>query len=66
VRLSSTLLSIDIVDDGVGFEPTTVAPHRLGIAVSIIGRVQSLPGGVAYVRSSPGEGTQVHLEWPLR
>jgi signal transduction histidine kinase len=66
VLFSDTHLRVDVTDDGAGFDPTAVAPHRLGIAVSILGRMRSLRGGTAYVQSSPGCGTQIHLEWLIR
>lgn len=66
VKLSDDSLSVDVTDDGAGFDPTAVAPHRLGIAVSIIGRMRSLPGGSASVHSSPDGGTRVRLERLIR
>ncbi|MCZ4551845.1 sensor histidine kinase [Gordonia rubripertincta] len=66
VQLTDAVLSIDVIDDGAGFDPSAVPPHRLGIAVSIVGRMGSLPGGSASVQSSPGSGTRIHLEWSLR
>ena len=56
-------VSITIEDDGVGFNPRTVPPHRLGIAASIRGRLAAVPGGRARVRSRPGDGTLVTLDW---
>lgn len=66
VQLTDAVLSIDVIDDGAGFDLSAVPPHRLGIAVSIVGRMSSLPGGSASVQSSPGSGTRIHLEWSLR
>ena len=53
---------IVIVDDGTGFDPDAVAPARLGIALSIRGRMQMIDG-VAEVNSSPDAGTEVVLSW---
>ncbi|GAA1087216.1 sensor histidine kinase [Tsukamurella spumae] len=50
-------------DDGPGFDPRTVAPDRLGVAGSILGRMRSIPGGAAAVDSAPGEGTVVTVRW---
>ncbi|WP_216893617.1 sensor histidine kinase [Nocardia alni] len=50
-------------DDGVGFDVRRVPPDRLGISVSILGRMQQLPGGAGFVESQPGEGTTVTLVW---
>ena len=52
-----------VIDDGTGFDPADVAPHRLGLAVSILGRLRALPGGSAEVTTAPGEGTRVDLRW---
>lgn len=49
-----------ISDHGAGFDPTTVAGDRHGIAESILGRMES-KGGTANVSSAPGEGTEIHL-----
>ncbi len=55
-------LKIVIIDDGKGFRVSQVNRARLGIRVSIIGRMQSV-GGQAHVISKPGQGTTVVLEW---
>jgi signal transduction histidine kinase len=52
-----------ILDDGIGFEPSVVPSSRLGIAVSILGRMNSEPGGLAIVVSERGIGTRVTLRW---
>lgn len=56
-------VTIEIEDDGVGFAPRSVPPHRLGIAASIRGRLAAIPGGRTRLRSSPGEGTLITLDW---
>lgn len=56
-------IEIEVDDDGVGFDQAAVAPHRLGITVSILGRMTLLPGGVATIDSRPGAGTTVRLGW---
>lgn len=61
--LQADSISIDIADDGVGFDHTSIPPHRLGIAVSILGRMRHIAGGSARVDSGPGRGTTVHIEW---
>jgi signal transduction histidine kinase len=55
-------LKIVISDTGKGFRPSKIAKDRLGIQLSIIGRVKSV-GGRVFVRSEPGKGTDVVLEW---
>jgi signal transduction histidine kinase/phage shock protein PspC (stress-responsive transcriptional regulator) len=56
-------LLVFIRDRGAGFDPTKVPADRLGLAQSVIGRMQR-NGGSAEVRSAPGEGTEVRLEAP--
>ena len=63
VQLASDALSMAVVDDGVGFDPESVAVGRLGIAVSIRGRLARLPGGHARVHSRAGRGTTVQVRW---
>lgn len=52
-----------IADDGRGFNPRAVPAHRLGIRVSIQGRMGIVPGCSASVESRPGLGTRVTLVW---
>lgn len=63
VRVGADSVRIDVRDDGHGFDPKSVAPHRLGLAVSIDGRMRQLPGGSADVASEPGRGTTVTLTY---
>lgn len=63
VEVAPGRLAVEVWDDGVGFDPHMVGSHRLGVAVSIIGRMRQLAGGRAAVRSSPGTGTTVQLIW---
>ncbi|MBJ8344985.1 ATP-binding protein [Antrihabitans sp. YC2-6] len=56
-------LRVEIADDGVGFEPDSVPAHRMGVALSILGRMAELPGGAAAVESARGRGTKVTLTW---
>jgi len=58
-------LRIEIFDDGVGFDVARVAPRRLGLATSIVQRVEVV-GGTAHVDSAPGAGTTITLTWPAR
>lgn len=63
VRVDAGSVRIDVRDDGRGFDPGAVAPHRLGLAVSIAGRMRQLHGGSAEVASEPGRGTTVTLTY---
>ncbi|MFH5206808.1 sensor histidine kinase [Antrihabitans sp. NCIMB 15449] len=56
-------LRVAVIDDGAGFDPAAVPTDRLGVSLSILGRMRELPGGAAFVESSPGRGTTVTLVW---
>ncbi|WP_375406756.1 sensor histidine kinase [uncultured Amnibacterium sp.] len=55
-------IRLTVRDNGQGFDVADIAPERLGVRVSIIDRVR-LVGGSAEIRSAPGTGTTVVLEW---
>lgn len=61
VRGDEDRLSLEVVDDGVGFDPAAVTdPDRYGLR-----GLRSLVadhGGTLDVRSAPGDGTIVHME----
>jgi len=63
LALSEATVTVRIVDDGIGFEPSAVPPQRLGILLSIRHRLSLLDGGLASVDSTPGRGTVVTLTW---
>lgn len=56
-------IGVEITDDGIGFDPRAVPAQRLGIAVSIRGRLHQLTGGTATIESGRGTGTRIVLEW---
>lgn len=55
-------VTVTLSDDGPGFDVRRVAPERLGIRASILGRMTAA-GGIAAVDSTPGRGTTVTLGW---
>ncbi|MFC7303107.1 sensor histidine kinase [Streptomyces monticola] len=65
-----TSVALDVVDDGKGFTPGTVATHGSGDGDGGFGlpamraRAQSL-GGTLSVESAPGQGTAVAITLPL-
>lgn len=63
VLVDAGTVEVQVIDDGVGFDPDGVPPTRLGISRSIEGRLRALPGGRAQVISTPGVGTRVVLSW---
>ncbi|WP_066041668.1 sensor histidine kinase [Herbiconiux solani] len=56
-------LTVVIADTGAGFDVDAVPADRLGLRISIRERLSAV-GGAAHVRSAPGAGTSVILEWP--
>lgn len=58
-------LEVVVADDGTGFDPSLVPPHRMGLAVSVRDRMQRV-GGRAVVVTAPGAGTTVRLSWRER
>jgi signal transduction histidine kinase len=64
VRLRGHKLGLKIVvsDDGIGFRPSQVPKHRIGISSSIVARVNNI-GGRVFINTSPGTGTTVVIEW---
>jgi signal transduction histidine kinase len=57
-------VSLEVADDGRGFDRGRVGPTSFGVALSIEGRVGAA-GGVATVTSRPGAGTTVRVRWPV-
>jgi signal transduction histidine kinase len=55
-------VKIVIKDDGKGFRVSRVPKNRLGLKLSIFGRIQAV-GGKVFVDSKLGVGTNVVLEW---
>jgi len=62
-EVEPTEVSIFVRDRGRGFDPETVPDDRKGLAESVRARM-ARRGGVATVRSSSGEGTEVSLRMP--
>ncbi len=63
MRVAGGVGELVVRDDGIGFDAAAVPPARMGIAVSIVGRMRTLPGGDARVDARPGAGTTVTLTW---
>jgi signal transduction histidine kinase len=55
-------LKIVVKDNGRGFRPSRVPKNRIGLRLSIIGRVQAV-GGKVFIDSKIGVGTNVIIEW---
>ncbi|MEV4129440.1 ATP-binding protein [Nocardia sp. NPDC049707] len=63
VTISAGGIRVVFRDDGTGFDLDRVPADRLGVSVSILGRMRQLAGGAGFVESQPGEGTTVTLVW---
>ncbi|MCX4094287.1 ATP-binding protein [Nocardia sp. alder85J] len=61
--ISAGSIRLVFADDGAGFDVARIPADRLGVSVSILGRMRQLPGGAGFVESQPGEGTTVTLVW---
>jgi signal transduction histidine kinase len=55
-------LKIVVKDNGRGFRPSRVPKNRIGLRLSIVGRVQAV-GGKVFIDSKIGIGTNVIIEW---
>ncbi|PRY28053.1 signal transduction histidine kinase [Pseudosporangium ferrugineum] len=64
VRRDAAGVTVDIADEGAGFDPGLVAPDRHGVTRSLRERM-ARRGGEARIVSSPGGGTTVTLRCPL-
>ncbi|GIJ11180.1 sensor histidine kinase [Micromonospora andamanensis] len=62
LRQFAGALTVDVTDDGPGFDPATVPAHRYGLRESVRGRMETI-GGRADIDSAPGRGTRIRLEW---
>lgn len=68
-RISVTLMGrhdnieLTVTDDGVGFDPRRMTKGGLGL-IGLEERVREL-GGVAEIRSAPGQGTAIHVTIPV-
>lgn len=59
---NGTGVALSVTDHGKGFDPTRTADHGYGLTASITDRMARM-GGHAHIRSAPGEGTEIRLEW---
>lgn len=59
---NETGFKVVVKDNGKGFRPSRVPKNRLGLKLSIIGRVKAV-GGNVFIDSKIGNGTNVIIEW---
>ncbi|WP_433665101.1 sensor histidine kinase [Nocardia sp. CA-128927] len=63
VTADAASVRVDVIDDGVGFDPATVPPDRLGLRASITDRLAELPGAWSAIDTAPGRGCRVSTGW---
>lgn len=56
--------SLLIIDDGAGFDPSLV-DKRAHHGLEIVKNRAALVGGTCDIKSAPGNGTEICVEWPL-
>ena len=57
-------VQVFVRDRGIGFDMSQIGVDRMGVRGSIIDRMER-HGGVALIRTEPGEGTEIRLEMEL-
>jgi signal transduction histidine kinase len=60
---SNNILTIKVLDDGIGFDPAQVPENRFGIR-GITERA-SLFDGIAKIKSQPDQGTKIIIKLPI-
>jgi signal transduction histidine kinase len=60
-EIGDQVADVFVRDHGRGFDPEEIGADRMGLRRSIIDRMHRY-GGVVQIRSTPGEGTEIHLE----
>jgi len=61
LRFTATAVSLEVLDDGVGFDPRAMPAGTRGGLRTIAERAERVRGTLTYV-SAPGEGTRVTVE----
>jgi len=64
IEVGQTTAEVFVRDRGKGFDATVVADDRMGLRGSILDRMHR-HGGLVSLRSTVGQGTEVHLEMTL-
>jgi signal transduction histidine kinase len=67
VESASDEVTVTVRDDGVGIDSGRLdsarADGRLGVAQSIVGRIEAI-GGTVTIESRPGQGTEIEIRVP--
>ncbi|MFZ4718817.1 MAG: PspC domain-containing protein [Ilumatobacteraceae bacterium] len=64
LEVAGDTAQVFVRDRGVGFDPADTATDRMGIAQSMVGRLERV-GGAVRIHTSPGNGTEVEMSAPL-
>lgn len=64
LQQTDSAVVLEIVDDGVGFDPATLA-RKGGLGLRGMDERAAQIGGRLNVRSAPGQGTTIRVEIPL-
>lgn len=59
-------LDLTVRDNGVGFEPDTAKQKRHGLGLFNLRERALAFCGTSHVQSNPGQGTEIHVQLPLR
>lgn len=59
-------ITVNLSDDGPGFDPNRIPGHRAGVRVAIIGRMQATEGCDASIDTAPGKGAAITLSWHVQ
>lgn len=62
-EVGTDAVEVFVRDRGVGFDPKDAAADRMGIAHSMVSRLERV-GGTVHIDSTPGVGTEVQLRVP--
>jgi PAS domain S-box-containing protein len=65
-RATGSELELQVVDDGVGFEPTQVSRGRLGMGLRMMRFRAEMARGYLSIESRPGQGARLRCRCPAR
>jgi signal transduction histidine kinase len=65
-RATGSELELQVVDDGVGFEPTQVSRERLGMGLRMMRFRAEMARGYLSIESRPGHGARLRCRCPAR
>jgi signal transduction histidine kinase len=60
---SGSVVTVEVADEGAGFDPSAIPAHRYGLREAIAGRMHTI-SGTACIESAVERGTRVTLRWP--